>query len=166
VTVTCTTVDATRRIDGVECRAIEVREVVGGVLKELTLDYYAISRRTGNVYYFGETVDVYEGDKVVGHDGAWMAGEAGCRHGLMVPAIPLIGERYCQEIAPGIAMDRVETLSTTAVVETPAGTFRDVLKQEETNPEEPGHRDHKYYAPGVGLVKEEETLLLVRYGRK
>jgi hypothetical protein len=63
-------------------------------------------------------------------------------------------------------MDRAETLSTTAVVETRAGTFKDVLHLEETNPEEPGRTDHKYYAPGIGLVKEEENLVLVRYGRK
>jgi len=54
----------------------------------------------------------------------------------------------------------------TEVVKTPAGTFKDVMKQEETNPEEPGHIDYKYYAPGVGIVKEEANMLLVKWGKE
>jgi hypothetical protein len=164
--VTYTVLEETRTIDGVECRAVESREVLGGDLKEVTLDFYAISRKTANVYYFGEAVDEYRDGKVVGHAGQWFAGQGECRWGLLVPAVPLVGARHYQEIAPGIAMDRVEILSTSEVVETPAGTFRDVLKQEETNPLEPGHVDHKYYAPGIGMVKEEETLVLTKFGRK
>lgn len=164
--VTYTVLDSTRKIDGVECRAVESRESFGGELKEITMDYYAISRRTANVYYFGETVDEYKDGKVVSHKGTWLAGEGGCRFGLMVPAVPLIGSRHYQEIAPGIAMDRVEIVSTAETVETPAGTFKDVMKQEETNPEEPGRVDHKYYAPGVGMVKEEGNLVLTKYGKK
>jgi hypothetical protein len=164
--VTYTVLEATKTIDGVECRAVESREELAGAVQEITRDYYAISRKTANVYYFGEAVDEYRDGKVVGHAGQWFAGEGRCRWGLLVPAVPLIGARHYQEIAPGIAMDRVEIVSTTEVVETPAGTFRGVLKQKETNPEEPGHVDYKYYAPGVGMVKEEANLVLTRFGRK
>jgi uncharacterized membrane protein YkoI len=164
--VTYTILQETRKIDDVEVRPMESREELDGKLVELTLDYFAISRKTGNVYYFGEDVDIYKDGKVVSHEGAWMSGKDGARYGLMVPAVPLLGDRHYQEIAPGIARDRVEVLSLNEVVETPAGKFTEVMKQEETNPEEPGHVDYKYYAPGVGMVKEEGTMLLVKYGKK
>ncbi len=164
--VTYTVLNETQKIDGVECRSIESKEVWGGELKEITLDHYAISRKTNNVYYFGENVDVYKDGKVDGHDGTWLSGKNGSTWGLMVPAVPLLGARHYQEIAPGIALDRVEVVSMTEVVKTPAGTFKDVMKQEETNPEEPGHIDYKYYAPGVGIVKEEANMLLVKWGKE
>jgi uncharacterized membrane protein YkoI len=165
--VTCRMLSDTKTIDGVECRALEVREELDGELIELTRDYHAISRRTGNVYYFGEDVDVLEDGKVVGHEGAWLSGENGARYGLFVPAVPLLGSRYYQEIAPNVAMDRAEILGIDEVVETPAGTFRGVLHFVETNPLEPGHEDHKYLAPEVGfIVKEEENLVLVEHGRR
>jgi uncharacterized membrane protein YkoI len=162
-----TMLDKTKVIDGVECRAMEARELKNGEIYEITLDYFAISKKTSNVYYFGEDVDMYKDGKVVGHDGSWLSGKNGARYGLMVPAVPLIGARHYQEIAPGVAMDRVEIMSTTEEVTTPRGTFKNVLKQRETNPVEPGHVDFKYYAPEVGfMVKEEEDQILVEYGRK
>jgi hypothetical protein len=54
-------------------------------------------------------------------------------------------------------------LSTTETVQTPAGTFKNCLKVEETNPLEPGTKEYKYYAPGIGLVLDDK-LELVRHG--
>lgn len=164
--VTYTILPETRMIDGVEVRPMQSREELDGQVKEITLDYFAISKKTNNVYYFGEDVDIYKDGKIVDHEGTWISGKNGARYGLMVPAVPLLGARHYQEIAPGVARDRVEVMSLTEVVETPAGHFKDVMKQEETNPEEPGHIDYKYYAPGMGMVKEEGNMLLVEHGRK
>ena len=52
---------------------------------------------------------------------------------------------------------------TRLTLETPAGKFTSVLKVKETNPLEDNAHEHKYYAPGVGLVKEG-PMLLIRYG--
>lgn len=68
---TTTVLSVTKRIDGVETRAVEDRETKNGQLVELTLDYYAVDPATQDVYYFGEDVDVYKGGKVVSHEGAW-----------------------------------------------------------------------------------------------
>jgi hypothetical protein len=46
---------------------------------------------------------------------------------------------------------------------TPAGKFNNVLKVEETTPLEPLNKEEKLYAPGIGLIKDE-NLLLVKYG--
>jgi hypothetical protein len=80
-----------------------------------------------------------------------------------MPGVPLPGSKYYQEIAPGIAMDRAEIVSTSETLETPMGALRDLLKVEETTPLEPGVKEYKYYARGIGLVLDG-SLKLVRYG--
>ena len=54
--------------------------------------------------------------------------------GLFMPSRPLIGARFYQEIAPAVAMDRVEIISDTESLKTPAGEFHDCVKTEETTP--------------------------------
>jgi hypothetical protein len=157
-----TVLEETKKIDGVECRIVEERETVDGKLKEVSRNFYAISKRTNGVYYFGEEVDDYKDGKVVGHPGAWIHGEKDARYGLMMPGVALVGARHYQEIAPGVALDRAEIDSVSETVEVPAGTFKNVLKVEETTPLEPG-KGHKYYAPGVGLLRDG-GLKLVKYG--
>ena len=47
---------------------------------------------------------------------------------------------------------------------TPAGTFENCVHVLATSPTENGMRDHKWYAPGFGLV-EDGNMLLVEYKR-
>jgi hypothetical protein len=153
----------TKRIAGVETRVVEERETVGGQLVEVSRNYYAIARGTNDVYYFGEQVDSYARGKVTGHAGSWLAGKGGCRYGLMMPGTPRVGQRYCEEIAPGIALDRATVVGRSGRLATPAGRFAKVLEIRETNPLELGVTEHKFYAPGIGLVRDGD-LELERYG--
>lgn len=154
-TQTTTVLNETKIIDGVETRVVEDRETRNGQLVELTRDYYAIDSATGDVYYFGEDVDVYRNGKVVSHEGSWLSGVRGARFGLMMPGDPKPGQRFYQEQAPGAGMDRAETAAVGETVTTPAGTFRDCVRMRETSPLEKGS-EQKWYAPDVGLVKESE----------
>jgi hypothetical protein len=163
VGLTITVLDETKTVDGVETRVVEERETKDGKLVEVSRNYFAISRRTNDVFYFGEEVDIYKGGKVTSHEGAWLSGERGAKFGLAIPGSPLLGARYYQELAPGQAMDRAEVVDLGASMETPAGKFTGVLKTEETTPLEPGAHESKYYAPGVGLIKDGPCKL-VRYG--
>ena len=45
-----------------------------------------------------------------------------------MPGLALLGARYYQELAPGIAMDRAEIVSLTETRQTLAGTFVQYLK--------------------------------------
>jgi len=162
---TLTVLNETVTIDGVETRVVEDREMKGTQLIELTRDYYAIDSATNDVYYFGEDVDVYKGGKVVSHAGSWRSGVNGAKFGLMLPARPQVGQRFYQELAPTIAMDRAEIVSVTAIVSTPAGKFEKCVHIAETNPLEKGKTDHKWFAPGVGMVKDA-AMVLVKYGPK
>jgi len=60
-------------------------------------------------------------------------------------------------------MDRAEIVGVDETVATPAGTFKELLKVEETTPLEPGVKEYKYFARGVGLV-QDGSLKLVKYG--
>lgn len=162
---TMTVLQETVTIDGVETRAVEHRETKGAKVTEITRDYYAIDSATNDVYYFGEDVDVYKNGKVTGHAGSWRSGVSGAKFGLMIPANPQVGQRFYQELAPKVGMDRVEVVSVTASITTPAGKFEKCIHLAETTPLEKGKTDHKWYAPGVGLVKDA-SMLLVKVGQK
>lgn len=161
--LTITVLAKTRKVAGVEARVVEERETKGGKLAEVSRNFFAISRRTNDVYYFGEEVEVYKDDKLVSHEGAWLAGTKGAKFGLMMPSRPALRARYYQEIAPKVAMDRAENFSLTETVKTPVGEFKNCLKVEETTPLEPG-KEYKYYAPGIGLI-QDGSLKLVKYGK-
>jgi hypothetical protein len=159
--LTVTILPDTQEVDGVTAGVLEERETKHGKLAEVSRNFLATDQKTGDVYYFGEDVDNYKDGKLVGHESAWRAGAGGARFGLMIPATPAVGQAFYQEFAPKVAMDRVEVVSTDATVKTQAGTFEHCVHLRETTPLE---RDvsHKYYAPGIGIIKDDEFELAER----
>jgi hypothetical protein len=154
----------TKTVAGVETRNVEERETSGAQTVEVSRNYFAISKRTNSVFYFGEDVDAYKDGNIANHDGAWQAGVNGATFGLMMPGQPLIKARYYQEMAPKVAMDRAEILSLTETMKTAAGGFTNVLKTQETSPLEPLVHEAKYYARGIGLI-QDGSMKLVKYGQ-
>jgi hypothetical protein len=154
-----TVLDETKTVAGVTTRVVEEREWKDGQLYEVARNYFAICPQTKDVFYFGEDVDFYEGAKVSGHAGTWLAGQKGARAGLIMPGTPKAGMRYYQEIAPGVAMDRAEVLSVSETLKTPAGTFPNVLKTREGTALNSDEIEHKYYAAGIGLIKDQDMIL-------
>ncbi|MHC4198572.1 MAG: hypothetical protein ACYSU0_01075 [Planctomycetota bacterium] len=159
-----TVLDETETVDGIETRVVEEREFLNGKLKEVSRNFFTICKEHNDVFYHGEDVDDYKNGKVVGHGGAWRAGVKGARAGLMMQGKIEIGAKYYQEVAPEVAMDRAENVRDDVTVETPAGTFANCLKVIETSPLEPGAESLKVYAPGVGMIVDED-LKLARYGQ-
>ena len=161
--LTITVLNETKLVDGVETRVVEEKETANGQVVEISRNYFAISTKTSDVFYFGEDVDMYKDGKVVGHEGAWLSGVNGARFGMMMPGTPLLGARYQQEVAPKVAMDRAEVVSLTETLQTPAGKFEKCLKTEESSALE-GGKEQKLYAPGIGLIYDG-SLKLTKYGR-
>jgi hypothetical protein len=153
-----TVLPETRTVDGVTCAIIEEREGEGDDLVEVSRNWFAGDKTNGDAYYFGEEVDMYKNDKITSHGGAWESGVNGARFGLIMPAQPKVGEKYYQEVAPKVAMDRAEIVSMEETVKTPAGTFEHCLHTKETTPLE-GDVSHKWYAPGIGLIKDGKMML-------
>jgi len=146
--------DDTEIVDGVETRVYEEQEWEDGDLIEVSRNWMAVCRETGDVWYFGEDVDIYEDGEIVSHDGAWRAGVDGAEPGIIMPGSPVTGARYYQEFAADVAEDRGEIVGFENELTVPFGTYEDVLKTHDTSPLDPGAVDEKYYAPGLGIIRD------------
>lgn len=145
-------------VAGVETRVLEEYEEHDGELVEISENYFA-QALDGTVCYFGEDVDIYENGKVTAHDGAWRAGEGVNQPGIQMPAHPVPGLSYAQEIAPGLAEDHADYVAAGAKVETPYGTFDDTLDVREWSTLEPDSQSEKVYGYGVGLLLDDGVAL-------
>ncbi|HEU4780487.1 MAG TPA: hypothetical protein VFS58_11450 [Steroidobacteraceae bacterium] len=145
-------------------RVVEERETEDGELKEISRNYFSVCAPARDVYYFGEQVDIYEDGEIVSHDGAWLAGRNGALPGIIMPdSAFLLGTRYYQERAAGLALDRAEHVAAGLQLMLPAGTFKDCIKTVETSPLEPGSESIKFYCPGVGMVVDNDLELAAIY---
>ncbi len=138
-------------------RVIVENEKENGQLKEISRNYFAMCVPSRDVYYFGEDVDIYRDGAVVSHAGAWLAGRDGAEPGIIMPDSGfLLGQRYYQELAPGVALDRAEHVDTDVELDLQAGNFDDCIEVTETTPLEPGSESTKFYCPGAGLVIDND----------
>jgi hypothetical protein len=142
-------------IEGVDATVVhDVVEVRGKVLED-TFDWYA-QDADGNVWYLGEDTKSYEDGKV-STEGTWKTGVDGAEAGIIMLADPHVGDFYRQEHYKGHAEDQGKVLSLDEKVSGPAGSWTGVLKTRDTTPVEPDVVEHKFYAPGVGVVQESEV---------
>ncbi len=159
--VAITVLDDTRRVGPFTTRVVEEREWRDGEFVEISQNFYAMSRSTGDVYYFGEDVEIFKSGRILSHKGSWRAFDGENRPGLMMPGAPRIGLRYCQELAPGIAMDRAKILSLETTLHTAAGAMLEhCLEVEESSALKANERSTKVYALGVGLVLDDEVSIV------
>jgi len=148
----------------VRTRVVEEREWVNDELLEVSRNFFAICSKTNDVFYFGEDVDIFQADGSISHAGAWRAGKNGAMPGIIMPGTFLLGSRYFQEVAPGVALDRAEHVEEGLDVNTEAGAFKKCVKVRETTPLEPSAEGEKTYCPGVGLTVDGNELELVDFG--
>jgi hypothetical protein len=144
----------TRQVMGVECTVVRDTVTVGGQIVEDTYDWFA-QDRDGNVWYFGEEVSNYADGVLVDSAGTWEAGVDGAQPGVIMWADPQPGEPYRQEFYAGEAEDMARVLRLDGTAEVPYGSFSNVLVTEEWTPLEPGVKERKYYARGVGVLLQE-----------
>ncbi|HWR36426.1 MAG TPA: hypothetical protein VN622_11210 [Clostridia bacterium] len=139
----------TKVILGVTCVEVHDTVRVNGELTENTLDWYAQDKE-GNVWYFGENSEELSEGLVVSLEGSWTAGVDGAKPGIIMEAHSVVGDFYRQEFSLGTAEDLAAVVGLDKTVSVPAGSFHHSLETEETTPLEPGAREHKFYAQGVG----------------
>ena len=150
-----TVTDQHESIEGVVATVVHDVVLVGGKVLEDTHDWYA-QDADGNVWYLGEDTKSYEGG-TMSTEGTWKAGVDGAEAGIIMLADPDVGDFYRQEHYPGHAEDQGEVLSLDAKVSGPFGSWTGVLETRDTTPVEPDVVEHKFYAPGVGVVQESEV---------
>jgi hypothetical protein len=145
---------STAVIDGVTCRAVRDRLFQNGILREVTTDWYAQTRR-GTVWYFGErTAELDRHGHVVSREGSFRSGRNGAEAGVFMPAHPRVGQSFRQESYPGHAEDRFAIRDLSAHIAVPVVASDHAMLTRETSPLEPGVVDHKYYVRDIGTVRE------------
>lgn len=157
----------TEVVAGVTCVIVEDDLTLNGVPIERTTSYYA-QHRDGSVWFFGEDVrQLNPKGQVSGLAGSWRAGLDGAVPGLTMPAQPKVGDKFSQKTAHA----RFEVLGVANPVKVPFGAFATTVLIEESDPEEPGIKARKYYAPTLGEVRDVsvggplEDMKLTTYSR-
>jgi hypothetical protein len=137
------------------------------IVIEDTDDWYIQHKITGDVWYMGEIAQEFEEDldgkrELVEIEGSWKAGRDFDKPGIIMygdpdPANKKQQNPYRQEFSLGNAEDVGKVISKgEASVSVPYGDFDvDVVKTRDWTPIEPHVFERKYYAPGIGLIKEE-----------
>jgi hypothetical protein len=161
--------DRTKVITGVTTTV--VRDVLRshGALVERTDDWYATDDQ-GNVWYFGEdTAEYDETGAVISTEGSWEAGVDGAVAGMIMPADPAPTDAFRQEFYRDHAEDQAWIVQRGLVLDLHSGTVHHVVRSFEWTRIEPRVVSAKFYAPGIGIVKEldvaggDENLELVRF---
>ena len=143
-----------RDVNGVQATVVRDTVSSGNQILEDTYDWFA-QDKYGNVWYVGEAVDNYVAGILVGHGGSWEWGVDGALPGIIMWADPSahIDEEYHQEYYIGEAEDMGQVLGVDESLTVPFGSFDGVLKTLDFSNIEAG-KEYKFYAPGVGLLKE------------
>lgn len=151
----------TRMILGIPTQIVRGIEYHDGLIFEDSQFYYA-QDQDGNVWWMGEhsTKFEYDDDGIpIGtyDDSTWIAGVNGAKPGYYMPADPSLGTSFYEIFSPADGdIDTVEIVSQDASVSTVLGNLNDVAVVLERSDFNPGFYAHKYYAPGVGLVRVQE----------
>ena len=159
-TIVTEVLNTTRVVDGVECVVFRDQVSLDGLLIEDTHDWFA-QDDDGNVWYMGEDVINYEyddDDNLIGtdNDGAWEAGVDDALPGVIMWADPEERFSYYQEYWEDEAEDMGMIVAIGVEVELENGTtYENCLQILDWNPLEPETMEYKYFAPDVGLIKEE-----------
>ncbi|MBC7776811.1 MAG: hypothetical protein H7246_15360 [Phycisphaerae bacterium] len=150
-----------KTILGIACVVVNDKAWVDGKLVEDTEDWYA-QDNAGNVWYMGEySTDFNPNGSVKDHDGSWEAGVDCAKPGINMLAEPKVGISYRQEYYFNNAEDEAEVVETGLTVTIPFGTFTNCVKIKEWTDLEPDQIGYKVYAPGIGMITDNNEVKLI-----
>ncbi len=144
----------TKMVLGIACTVVRDRVYEDGNLVEDTSDWFA-QDLNGNVWYMGEDSKVIVDGEIVSTHGSWEAGIDGAQPGIIMWASPFPGIPYRQEYLYGEAEDWGQVIAILDSYTIGEKTFTSVVKTKEWSALETGSSEFKYYAPGIGLIREE-----------
>lgn len=155
--VVFTVTGVTKVVNGVRTLVVWDRDFYDGPLVEEEIAFFA-QDDFGTVWGFGEYPEEYEEGQFIGAPATWLAGVEGAEAGIHMREEPQVGTpEFVQGFAPAIDfLNLVSVFATGQQTCIPLACYEDVVILDESDPLEPakGHV-HKYYAPGVGIVRVE-----------
>jgi hypothetical protein len=167
-TVSFTTTDITKVINGVNTLVVWDVDINEGELAETELAFFA-QDTNGNVWNLGEYPEEYDGGDFVGAPSTWISGIDDAEGGIHMLAQPQVGQQWLQGWVPSIEfLDCARVYTIRHQVCVPFNCYSPYLRTHERSPLDPaGGIQTKFHAKGVGIVQvgalddpEGETLVL------
>lgn len=164
-TITVTVTNRIKMIEGIPCLVVTDTAVEDEEMLESTDDWFAQDVH-GNVWYCGEistNFEFFDGDdpeepELIDIEGSWKAGREGSKAGILMPAVPVVGDIFRQELAYTDAEDVVEIIGLEGEESSIAAACdSNCLITRDFSPLEPDADENKYYLPGVGLILEVDN---------
>jgi hypothetical protein len=146
-----TMTDVIRVIDGVPTIAMLDESTDSGEVAQVGMDYLALDE-DGNVWIVGGYTEEFEGGEYTNTESAWLGEADGARVGILSPReVTLETPRWLIAGAPDedASVGEPFEVGVTECVE--FGCYDDVRVVQEGEVGAPDN-EHKYYAPGVGVI--------------
>ncbi|GAB2886006.1 hypothetical protein [Nocardioides pacificus] len=158
LTMTMSVGERTRSVAGIDATVVEetLLDQTGETLAER--ERWLAEDADGNVWLLGRSSSGDDEDawgSWWAGGGAWEAGVAGARAGLVMPAEPRVGDGFREGLADGAPDVRVRIVDLDAAVDVPAGDFTGALETEVTSVGEQTGTSTTWYAAGTGLLAEQ-----------
>jgi hypothetical protein len=149
-----TMTDVIRVIDGVPAIAMLDESTDAGELTQRGIDYLALDR-DGDVWLLGGYTEDYEGGEYTNTEDHWLGSSGGTTIGVLAPRLVTMSTpRWCiggsDEEDPAVGTPK--RVGIRQCVE--FGCYENVRVVEEGEFDAPDNED-KYYAPGVGVIRNE-----------
>ncbi len=150
--IVVTITDVVRDIDGVRTVAMLGESTDSGEVSQVGMDYMALDK-DGNVWILGGYTEEFEGGKYTNTETAWLGTAQGQAIGILSPHIVDISTpRWFIGAAPQEAGAVGEPVRVGVRECVKFGCFDNVRVVQEGEVNAPDN-EHKYYAPGVGVIR-------------
>ncbi len=145
-----------REIAGVETTAVRWRGHAEGAVHTLLVRWYAVDR-VGNVWWFGQRVAAHGPPLDPLATRSFEAGRDGAEAGLVLTAVPRIGDGYLNAWQPHVVERRSTVTSLRSTVATPTRKYEDTVLTTDLSALAPVHTDQTFFARGIGMVAQLDT---------
>lgn len=147
-----TMTDVIRVIDGVPALVMLDESTDSGEVAQVGMDYLALDKN-GNVWLLGGYTEDYEGGQYTNAESAWLGAAGGQKVGILAPAtVTASTPRWCIGGSADEAASVGEPVEVDAHTCVAFGCYDGVRVVQEGEVGAPDN-EHKYYAPGVGVIK-------------
>ena len=147
-----TMTDVVRRIDGVPTIAMLDESTDSGEVSQVGMDYLALDK-DGNVWILGGYSEEFEGGAYTNTETAWLGPHGGARIGILSPRnVDATTPRWLIGGAPDEEPSVGQPVKVGVRECVKFGCFENVRVVQEGEAGAPDN-ENKYYAPGVGVVK-------------
>lgn len=155
--VVATVLPGHRVLDGVPTTGVAWQVRSGSGRRTVLVRWYAVDH-AGDVWWFGQRVSRHGPvlDRLAPR--SWLAGRARAEAGLVLSAVPRVGDGYLDASQPRVVARRSTVLSLNGSVSTVDRTYRHAVVTRDLSSLAPAHTVETFYARGLGMVAQEDTL--------